>query len=87
MKKIDVVRSNESWEHFVKNHPDLKIIKEGDCIISVKFPADAENTTLIIFEGEVYTLSYISPKYEKTQYFQSEKARKSQLYELIAKLF
>ena len=41
-----VARTTESWEHFLSNHADLKIIKDGNNITSVEFPADAENTTL-----------------------------------------
>ena len=87
MKKTDLARTTESWEDFLSNHADLKIIKDGNNITSVEFPADAENTTLVILEGEVYTLSYNSPRYSETQRFQSNKARKSQLYELIAEMF
>ncbi len=87
MKKFKAIRLDETWEYFLREHPDLKVVQEGDFITSVVFPADAENTTLVILEGEVYTLSYNSPRYSGTQHFQSDKARKSQLYELIAEMF
>ncbi len=46
MKKTDLARTTESWEDFLSNHADLKIIKDGNNITSVEIPADAENTTL-----------------------------------------
>ena len=84
MKKNNAIRLNETWKQFEDEHPDLKVIRDGQVIKSIEFPADAENTTLVIFDGEVYTLSYNSPLYSETQRFQSDKARRSQLYELIA---
>lgn len=84
MKKSKAIRLNDSWDYFLREHPDLKIIKEDDKIVSVEFPADADNVTLVIVDGKVYALSYTSSLYDgEMQNFQSEKARNSILYRIF----
>ena len=83
---MKAVRIGDDWDSFLNEHPDLRVVKDGENIVSVEFPPDAENSTLIILEGEVYILQYSSTKYQCIQNFQSPKAKKSQLYKIISTL-
>lgn len=66
---MKAVRIGDDWDSFLNEHPDLRVVKDGENIVSVEFPPDAENSTLIILEGEVYILQYSSPKYQCIQIF------------------
>ena len=81
--KNKAIRLNETWEYFIREHPDLKVIKDGDNIQYIEFPEDAENITLVIVHGKVYNLSYNSSLYPDMQRYQSEDARNSVLYRIF----
>ncbi len=57
---IKAVKIRETFEDFLKEHPELKITRdEKGNIISILFPNEATETSYTIVYGEVVSLYYL----------------------------